>query len=173
MNRLVRLATATALASAAIIVGAQPASALDLPGAPDPFAGCAFPLRLEPITGDPDKGGFPPVRRELKDQNGNTVFLQLAGKNGGVVYTNIDTNEALSFRPRGTAIKQTTDSNGSTTWVVTGHFGLTFFSTDNPPGPSTIFYDGRVVFVDNPGDAADVFIESSGKKTDVCAELAP
>jgi hypothetical protein len=172
MNRLGRLATATALASAAMIVGAQPASAVDLPGPPAPTAGCAFPLRILPITGDPNTGGFPPVRRELKDQNGNTVYLLLAGKNGGVVYTNLDTEESLSFRPRGTAIKQTTDSNGSTTWVVTGHFGLTLFSTDIPKGPSTFFYDGRVVFVDNPGDAADVFIESSGKKTDVCAELA-
>jgi len=168
MNRFGRLATATALASAAMIVGAQPASAIDLPA----DLGCTFPLRIEPVAADPNPGGFPDERRVLKDQNGNTVYLLLAGKNGGVVYTNIDTEESLSFRPRGTAIKQTTNSNGSTTWVVTGHFGLTFFPTDDPPGPSTFFYDGRVVFVDNPGDAADVFIESSGKKTDVCAELS-
>jgi hypothetical protein len=160
MNRFGRLASVTALASVAMIVGVQPASAIELPAG----LGCSFRLGIE--------GGFPDERRELTDQDGNTIYLQLAGKNGGAVYTNLDTNESLSFRPRGTAIKQITNSDGSTTWVVTGHFGLTLFPADIPAGPSTTFYDGRVVFIDNPGDEPDQFVESSGKKTDVCAELA-
>jgi hypothetical protein len=165
MNRVRRLATATILASAAMIVAVQPASAqeehdVELPAG----VGCDFALGLDNIEG-------PPLRREFTDQNGDKVSL-FAGKSGAVIYTNLETGESVSFQSRGTKLRQTTDeTTGIQTFEFSGHVGLVLFPSDVPSGPSTTQISGRLVFTIDSGGVTEVQTVE-GKQTDICARLA-
>jgi hypothetical protein len=164
INRFRRLATATVLALAAMIVVAQPASAqvhdVVLPAG----IGCDFELALDNIEG-------PPLRREFTDRNGNTVRL-FAGKSGAVIYTNTKTGESVSFQSRGTRLRETTDATTGTLLLeYSGHVGLVLFPTDVPAGPSTTQISGSlVVTVDSSGVTTVQKVQ--GQQIDICARLA-
>jgi hypothetical protein len=164
INRFRRLATATVLALAAMIVVAQPASAqvhdVVLPAG----IGCDFELALDNIEG-------PPLRREFTDRNGNTVRL-FAGKSGAVIYTNLETGESVSFQSRGTRLRETTDATTGTVLLeYSGHVGLVLFPTDVPAGPSTTQISGSLVAT---VDSSGVFTvqKVQGQQIDICARLA-
>jgi hypothetical protein len=163
INRFRRLATATVLALAAMIVVAQPASAQEHDVVLDAGIGCDFALALDNIEG-------PPLRREFTDRNGNTVKL-FAGKSGAVIYTNLETGERVSFQSRGTRLRETTDATTGTVLLeYSGHVGLVLFPTDVPAGPSTTQISGSLVATVEDG----VFTvqEVQGQQIDICAALA-
>jgi hypothetical protein len=171
INRFRRLATATVLALAAMIVAALPASAqvhdLEL----DPGVACDFGLGLDGLP------GFPPERKTFTDAAGNPIVVLLAGKSGAVTYTNLDTNKSATFPSRGTAFRTTNRPDGTFLWEFSGNFGIILFPTDNPPGPSTTqISGGRLVIENSAPDPTGFFVstvlQQVGKQTDVCAALS-
>jgi hypothetical protein len=166
MNRLRRLATATVLASAAMLVAAQPASAQEEPIVLDPGVACQdFALRLENIA-------FPPTRKSTTI-NGTEVILLASGKSGAITYTNVETGESVAFRSRGTLLKET--PTGDANVVIqefSGNVGLVLFPTDEPAGPSTIQLNGRLVAEFNKVTGATTLLKLVGHQIDICAELA-
>jgi hypothetical protein len=164
INRFRRLATATVLALAAMIVAAQLASAqehdIELPAG----VGCDFALGLDNI--EP-----PPLTREFTDRNGNKVRV-FAGKSGAVIYTNLETGESVSFQSRGTRLRVTTDATtGTQLFEYSGHVGLVLFPTDVPAGPSTTQISGRLVFTMESSGVTTVQ-KVQGQQIDICARLA-
>ena len=154
-----RLATATVLASAATVGVAQPASAQEFnnicPG---------ITVNIEGTAGNQKE-------HVLTDKDGNRVTL-LTGTSGSVVFTNVTSGEGETFtlRSRGTAIRTTENSDGTSTVEVSGHFVLALFPEDVPAGPSTTLYEGRVVYTD--AATTDTLVETRGKQTDICAALS-
>ena len=159
-----RTAAATVFATAILLGGAaSTASAqehdIELPAG----VACDFPLGL-------DGGALPPVRSTFTDQNGNPIVV-LAGKSGAVTYTNLDTNESLTFPSRGTALRvTTTQSDGTQLLEFSGNVGIILFPTDDPPGPSTTQINGRLV-LEQDGSVTTV-LKQEGKQIDVCAALS-
>jgi hypothetical protein len=163
INRFRRLATAMVLASAALIVAAQPASAQEHDIVLPAGVGCDFALALDNIEG-------PPLRREFTDRNGNKVRV-FAGKSGAVIYTNLETGESVSFQSRGTRLRETTDATGTLLLEYSGHVGLVLFPTDVPAGPSTTQISGSlVVTVESSGVTTVQKVQ--GQQIDICARLA-
>jgi hypothetical protein len=162
INRFHRLATATVLALAAMIVVAQPASAaaIELPAG----LGCTFPLGV-------DGGAFPPERKTFTDPNGNPITV-LAGKSGAVTYTNLDTNKSLTFQSRGTALRITERSDGTQLLEFSGNVGIILFPSDVPAGPSTTQINGRLVLSFDPATGFTVVLKQVGNQIDVCARLS-
>jgi hypothetical protein len=160
INRFHRLATATVLALAAMIVVAQPAAAIDLPEG----IGCSFPWRIE-------GGEFPPERKTFTDPNGNPITV-LAGKSGAVTYTNLDTNKSLTFQSRGTALRITERSDGTQLLEFSGNVGIILFPSDVPAGPSTTQINGRLVLSFDPATGFTVVLKQVGNQIDVCARLS-
>jgi hypothetical protein len=161
--RSCRLVTATVLALAAMIVVAQPASAaaIELPAG----VACDFPLSL-------DGGAFPPERKTFTDPNGNSIVVLSAGKSGAVTYTNLDTNELLTFPSRGTALRVTTQSDGTQLLEFSGNVGIILFPSDVPAGPSTTQINGRLVLSFNPETGFTEVLKQEGNQIDVCAALS-
>jgi hypothetical protein len=162
INRFRRLATATVLALAAMIVVAQPASAapITLPAG----VACTFPLVLE-------GGEFPLERITFTDPNGNPITV-LAGQSGAVTYTNDITKESLTFRSRGTALRITEMSDGTQLLEFSGNVGIILFPTDVPAGPSTTQINGRLVMSFDPVTGFTVVLKQEGNQIDVCARLS-
>jgi hypothetical protein len=168
MNRLRRLATATVLASAAVIVAAQPASAQEQQFDRVFAEGVAcegFPVGVNNLEG-------PPPRREFTDRNGNDVQL-FAGRSGAISYTNTETGETVSFNARGTRLLVTPNPDGTLRLEYSGQVGLIEFPGDVPPGPRTTQISGRLVANFNPEDESGEVLEVRGRQIDICAELAP
>jgi hypothetical protein len=163
INRFRRLATATVLASAALIVAAQPASAQEHDIVLPAGVGCDFALALDNIEG-------PPLRREFTDRNGNKVRV-FAGKSGAVIYTNFETGESVSFQSRGTRLRETTDATGTLLLEYSGHVGLVLFPTDVPAGPSTTQISGSLVLTVESSGVTTVQ-KVQGQQIDICARLA-
>jgi hypothetical protein len=166
MKRCRRLAFTTVLASVAIIAAAQPASAqpvvIDLPAG----QGCAdFGIRLE--IGETNRN-----TREFRDKSGNLIRILTTGRSESVVFTNLsDETKTFSVRSRGTATKSTPipGAEGDFTKTESGHFVLILFPEDG--GPSSTLFDGRVVWIDRAA-GPDTLVETRGKQTDICAQLA-
>jgi hypothetical protein len=153
-----------AVASAALIGTVVPAAAAaDDP--PDflPGVACTFGLDLDGVDNR--------VVHEFTDVDGNDVQL-ITGLAGPVTFTNVGSGATLTLPARGAAWKIVTSPDGNaSTFTATGHFVLIMFPTDDPAGPSTTLYVGRVVFtIDNSG----VFTlqETRGTATDLCAALS-
>jgi hypothetical protein len=56
--------------------------------------------------------------------------------------------------------------------TATGHNGLILFPDDVPAGPTTTQYNGRIVYTYNTVTGFIEVLETSGKATDICAELS-
>jgi hypothetical protein len=159
-----RTAAATVFATAILLGGAaSTASAAEHDLTFGAGVACDFPLAL-------DGGAPPPVRKTFTDPNGNPIIL-LAGKSGAVTYTNLDTGESLTFPSRGTALRVTTQSDGTQLLEFSGNVGLLLFPGDRPvEGPSTTQINGRLVF-EQAGTVTTV-LKQEGNRIDVCAALS-
>jgi hypothetical protein len=158
MNRFTRFAIATALAAAAAVGVAQPASA-DQTFNLDPGVGCSFGLEIKLIGGN------------LDQRTAGKARIISAGSTGTLIIRNTDPNgESISFPSRGVGINVTTDADGTQTFRYGGQLLLALFPTDVPTGPSTTLYTGRVVFTVAP-DGVTTLQKSAGRQIDVCAEL--
>jgi hypothetical protein len=159
-----RVATSALAASALIVGSAAPAGAdfgpVELPAG----TACAdFGLRVEGI------GDRAP--RTFTDRDGNVVRLLTAGRGYALTLTNLATGAQLQLQANGSVERVAVSPDGVSTYTVTGHNVLVLFPTDEPPGPSTTLYVGRVVF---DADAAFNFTlrSTSGTATDICAALS-
>jgi len=128
---------------------------------------CAdFGLRVE-VTASPHR-----VYREFVDNGGNVVRILTAGRGNALVFTNLSTGAKLSLKPNGGSVEHiVNNSDGSQTWMTTGHNVLILFPTDVPPGPSTTLYVGEVVFTVDTGGVFTLE-DTNGRSTDICAVLS-
>jgi len=127
---------------------------------------CAdFGLRVE-LTASPHR-----VYREFVDNSGNIVRILNAGRGNALAFTNLSTGATLSLKPKGSVEHIMNNSDGSQTWMTTGHNVLILFPTDVPPGPSTTLYVGEVVFTIDTGGVFTLQ-DTNGRSTDICAVLS-
>ena len=128
---------------------------------------------------------FPPdkrVERVFLDKNGNVVRLLRAGKGNTLVFSTFEVVDATTNQCRLTktyslksngsveSIKCCTD-RGEEIWTTTGHNVLILFPTDDPAGPSTNLYVGKLVFLFDPNSAFTTLQSFNGAVTDICAAL--
>ena len=148
----------SAVPSAAL---ADPDFVLDLPAG---LACANFDLRIEG-TLNPNR-----VNRKFYDKSGNLVRVISAGKGNQLTLVNLSSLARLTLKANGAVVKTLVHADGSQTQTATGHNLIIFFPTDNPPGPSTTLYVGRVVWT---VDAIGVWtlVSTAGESTDICAEL--
>jgi hypothetical protein len=180
IGKLLRRLVLAAALPALIFTSAHPALAapprpVDPQTFPDLPAGIACPdfaLRLE------QSGGNLHVK-EFTDRNGNPVKAIQAGKGFLLTFTNLGPDvdnpvvgKSISIRTDGSVSKTTNNPDGTVTVTATGHNGFIIFPTDVPAGPATIVYTGRVVFNVDPATQVFTLVSESGRKRDVCAELA-
>ena len=157
--------TAIAVATLSLVASAPAAQAVDPIQLPAGTA-CDFALRVD-ITENPHR-----VVRQFTDVNGNVVRTIESGKGNDLVFTNQDTGESLALKSNGSVMKSTPSKDAATRRVVaTGHNVIILFPTDDPAGPSTILYTGRVVYDVTP-DETFTLVSTSGNTRDICAELS-
>ena len=155
---------AAALLAALLSAGSLPAQAAE----PEIFAAgvaCAFELEMETAPG----GHI--VSREFLDADGNVVRILNTGKGQALTFTNADTRESVSSRSNGFSQQITVHPDGTLTVTLSGHNLLIMFPTDDPAGPTTTIYSGRVVFDIGP-DEVYTLRSTSGAARDICAELS-
>ena len=157
---LAALSLTMAQPSFAAAPGEEPSFTVDLPA----NAGCSFPLRLESSAGA--------VRTiTFKTENGQPGRI-ISVKTGVVLtYTNLATRESVSIKTSGSVTSAVRDGVTETR-TATGHNGLILFPDDVPGGPTTTQYNGRIVYTYNTVTGFIEVIETSGKATDICAELS-
>ena len=154
---------ATALAAGALIGTAVQPAAAEEPLFPAGVA-CSFALDIAAV--DDRKV------HDFVDVNGNAVTLT-TGLAGPTTFTNADSGATLTLPARGTAWRQVTSPDGSTTrFTTSGHFVLVLFPSDVPAGPSTTLYVGRVVFTIDNHTGVFTLEETRGTATDLCAALS-
>ena len=110
--------------------------------------------------------------RQFVDKNGNPLRLLLAGQNFALTFTNMTTGASFHSRAEGAVQHWTLNADGSTTLVATGHTGVTWFSTDVPPGPATAWYVGRLVVDIDTSGVVWTLRKVTGQVTDICAAVS-
>lgn len=168
---MTRNLTISALAAGALVAPAQPALA-DVTYFFPAGTACDFNLQFTATGGNL-------TEKEFVDENGNTVRLLQAGKGTVNTYTNYGTNpkkpvkgESISIRTDGSVTEYQTNPDGTLTVTATGHNGLIMFPSDDPAGPSTIQYTGKIVYTIDPATGVFTLVSTSGGSIDICAELA-
>jgi hypothetical protein len=114
------------------------------------------------------------VVKEFHDRNGNLVRVISAGRGATETFTNVLTDTAVTFKTGGSVSRTTPNPDGTSTLTLTGHNIVIVFPTDEPPGPRSTLYLGKVVFtISDP--VSNTFLgiqQTSGKQVDICAILA-
>ena len=76
----------------------------------------------------------------------------------------------MTFPSRGTALRDTTQSDGTHLLEFSGNVGIILFLGDDPTGPSTTQINGRLV-LKQEGTVTTV-LKQEGNQIDVCAALS-
>ena len=159
------IATATVLAGS-MLAGAVPATAQeDYDFTLDAGLACDFALGFKATGGNL-------VTRDFEDAEGNVVRSITAGKGTVNTYTNLETGESISINTAGSVNRTTVNKDGTYTVTATGHNGLILFPTDEPAGPSTVQYTGRIVYTIDPDTGVFTLVSTSGRSIDVCDALS-
>jgi hypothetical protein len=149
------------LASAAppdVVHDVEDASIIDLPAG----LGCEFPLRIDASAGKVRVVTF-------EDENGDPVRTITVRTGVVLTYTNLTTDESISFKTSG-SVQSTVFGDDVNTVTLTGHNGLILFPSDSPEGPTTTQYTGKIVYTDAAGTFT--LLSTSNEGTDVCAALS-
>jgi hypothetical protein len=111
------------------------------------------------------------VYKEWTDENGLPVRILTAGKGNDLEFVNGTTGATFSLKANGSVSHTTINADGTSTVSSEGHNVIILFPTDEPPGPTTTLYVGRVVYT---ADASSNFTlqDVRGKLTDICAALS-
>jgi hypothetical protein len=118
-----------------------------------------------------DVSGGNRIMRKFKDREGNVIRTLEAGQGFELTFTNRETGESLTLPTGGSVSRTTVNEDGTTTVTVTGFNVLILFPSDDPAGPSTTLFVGRVVYtVDENG--VFTIVNTSGRQEDLCAQLA-
>lgn len=124
---------------------------------------CEFPLKIES-----DGTG---VRIDLQPPAGRWRSIS-AGTGPDLRLSNANTGASITLQGNGAVVRtQRAEANGSTVTTMTGHNILLMYPTDNPKGPSTTLYVGKVTFA-NDAQANTTLMSHSGKTLDICAAVA-
>lgn len=165
MSALARITAAAAGAAAILVTLAPPVAA-----APEDYdiylpagTGCEFALGI-------DVSGGHRIIRDFTDDDGNVVRTLETGKGSDLTFTNDATGVSISLRSNGSVRDTTYNSDGTRTVASIGHNVVILFPTDEPAGPSTKLYVGRLVYT---ADSAENFVVQSfsGGTTDICERL--
>ncbi|MBL8343514.1 MAG: hypothetical protein JNL30_18740 [Rubrivivax sp.] len=162
---LLRRAAALPLAAWACVALAQtpPDAVIDLPAG---LACPGFDLRLEV------RGGLQ-QNRLFTDRAGNPVRFIAAGRGSQLTLINLASGSSLTLRPNGAVSNVVFNPDGTQTLSATGHNLIIMFPTDNPAGPTTVQYIGRVLLtVSADGSNMFTFRQVSGTRNDICALLS-
>ena len=165
MSALARITVVAAGAVATLATIASPVAA-----APEDYdiylpagSGCEFDLGI-------DVSGGHRIVREFTDDNGTVVRILETGKGSDLTFTNDATGDSISLRSNGSVSDTTYNSDGTKTVASVGHNVVILFPTDEPAGPSTNLYVGRLVYTAD--EAANFVVKSfSGRTTDICEQL--
>lgn len=113
------------------------------------------------------------VFKEFHDRNGNLVRVLSAGRGVTETLTNVLTDTSVTFKTGGSVSRTTPNPDGTYTLTLTGHNIVIIFPTDQPPGPRSTLYLGKVVFtISDPVNNTFLGIQqTSGKQVDICAIL--
>ena len=173
--RPIRFVAGSLCALVVAVAGSSPALAVPPEHQPSQPSGpgslpagiaCAFPVSLDLVSGDQGQN------ITFFDHNGNVVRIVGTARPSVWQFTNLDTNVSYTITlPAGTEVV-TPSANGTTTIAVDG--GAIGFNapTDSPPGPFSFVNIGRLVaVVDANGHTTSLTL--SGKRTDLCAKVAP
>lgn len=163
------IALVVAVACATLVGFARVSAASDPPTATWDFAAG---IACEGFALHVDVWGGPQVVREFQDKDGKPVRILQAGRGSDLLFTKVGSDPAVTFstRPNGTVTWTTLNADGSVTQELTGHNVIVMYPTDQPAGPSTTLYVGRVIL---NIDAFGTFtlMSTSGAATDICAIL--
>ena len=94
-----------------------------------------------------------------------------AGRGNDLVFTDVDTGRTFSLEANGSVSRTTYNPDGTRTIASTGHNVVILFPTDEPAGPSTQLYVGRLVYTADD-DNNFVLQSFAGTTTDICAALS-
>jgi len=130
----------------------------------DAGVACAFPVQFD--LGE----GHSLNVREFVDRNGNPIRFMVTGALPTLTVTNLENNQSLTLKSKGQQQTFRANADGSTTYSISGNTVLTWFPTDDPPGPNTIAYVGHIV-VNIDQNFVWTLVKSSGKELDLCALL--
>jgi len=171
-SSITRSLALSALAGAALVAPSQPALADDFFVLLPAGTACEFNLGYEATGGNLQT-------LEFVDGNGNTVRLLTAGKGVLLTYTNYGMKpkkpvegESITIRTDGSVAETVVNPDGTLTVTATGHNGLIMFPTDEPAGPTTTQYIGKIVYNIDPATGVFTLVSTTGQALDVCAELA-
>lgn len=111
--------------------------------------------------------------RTFVDRQGDPVRILQAGRGYTLTYTNLDTGKSLTIRPTGSNRTTVDNGDGTLTVTETGTAGIILFPSDNPKGPSSTQFYGRIVYtLVNDGSFRLTSLKSSGTSINICAALA-
>lgn len=162
MRRLLAVVSAVGV----ILALAGPVSAAGAPAmAFDPGIACSF--GLEVYQGD----GGPIISHEFSHGQGGSGWLLWGGHGTDLTFVNTDSGETYSTPATGAVNRMVMHEDGSSTLFMTGGNVLVMFPTDDPAGPSTTVYIGRVV-ADFDAAGNTTLRSASGRSIDICAALA-
>ena len=109
--------------------------------------------------------------KEFTDAEGNPVRTITAGKGYTLTFTNLATDQSITFESNGSVERTTVGADGTSTTAVTGHNVIILFPTDVPAGPSTTLYVGRTTYTVSV-DGVWTIQSTSGSSVDICAALS-
>jgi hypothetical protein len=141
-----------------VVHDVEDAPTIDLPAG----VGCEFPLRIDASAGKVRVVTF-------EDENGDPVRTITVRTGVVLTYTNLTTDESISFKTSG-SVQSTVFGDEVNTVTLTGHNGLILFPSDSPEGPTTTQYTGKIVYTDAAGTFT--LLSTSNEGTDVCAALS-
>ncbi len=110
------------------------------------------------------------VCRNFTDRNGDVVRNLIAGKGPTLTFTNLSTGATLTTRGNGSIGHTTYNPDGTSETSATGHNVIVLFPTDNPPGPSTTLYIGKIIYTID-ADFNWNLRQVGGQAIDICAAL--
>lgn len=172
-STITRMWAPAALAAAALVAPAAPALAADVSFILPAGTGCDFRLGVSWTGGKLQT-------KEFVDEDGDTVRLLVSGKGTVITYTNYgykpgrhpEAVDSITIRTDGSVTETVTNPDGTQTVTATGHNGLILFPSDEPSGPTTTHYIGKVVYNVDPATGIFTLVSTSGQAIDVCAELS-
>jgi hypothetical protein len=109
--------------------------------------------------------------RDFYDKDGNLVRSLWGATGTALTFTNLGTGDTLQSRSNGAPSWTSYGPNGLMTVTAMAHQMLIWFPTDNPAGPWTRLYTGRVVFTIDANQTYTL-LSTSGRYIDVCAALS-
>jgi hypothetical protein len=127
---------------------------------------CPFPVSFDLVAGGEGQ------LFTFIDRDGDVVRLMNNARPSVWVITNLDTGASYTLTLPAGVDRITPSPDGTTTVTISG--GAIGFNapTDTPPGPFALTNAGHLVFVIAP-DGTGTLTQLSGKKTDLCAAVAP